>query len=518
MTLSSAPHGPDTPGGTSIAAVYIVKDEEAVLEASLRAVAPFVDEVVVYDTGSTDATRDVARSCGALVVEGYWDDDFGAARNRAIAHASAEWVFVLDADEVASGEPAEVRRLLQSRPQDYWSVDVFSPHRRGGGAGEHSKGARVFRRSAGRYAGALHEQVVSTRTGLRLHRTPETVPLLLTHLGYVPDVVQARDKHRRNADIAQRAVDGLPGNGLDPAMAWCNLGRSLAAAGEDEKALAALARMTEHTRDPQALVLAGRAAVPAAARLKRRKEGRGWLKVLAAAGEAPGRVHQLAAVLDLAAGDTGGALRELRSACDGTDPWGVPYDAREARLVAAQVEARHGDGARAVAELRDVLRTGYPEISLEGVLAVLAPAEADYAVVVPDVDEAFVERSLRESLSIDPQHGDRWLSALHDGGRSTQRVTLAGAVLAVHLPLPRMLVWSLRVREMGLTERCPLRRAAADAARPATERCLLLAVLGDVLGDAAAPEAFAQAWGELADDEERLEVARTVDAWIPSAV
>ena len=518
MTLSSALDGTDASAGILVAAVYIVKDEEAVLEASLRAVAPFVNEVVVYDTGSSDGTRDVARACGALVVEGYWDDDFGAARNRAIAHARAEWVLWVDADEVASGEVTEFRRLLQTRPQDSWSVDIFSPHRRGSGAGEHSKGARVFRRSAGRFAGALHEQVVSTRTGLRLHETLDTVPVLLTHLGYVPDVMVARDKYRRNADIAQRSVDGLPGNGLDPAMAWCNLGRSLAAAGDDEGALAALAQMTEHTRDPQALVLAGRAAVPTAARLKRRKEGLGWLKVTAAAGETPGRVHQLAAVLALAGGDTGGALRELRSARDGTDPWGVPYDSREARLLAAQVEARYGDGVRAVAELRDVLRSGYPGVSLEGVIAVLAPAEADYAVVAPDVDEAFMERSLRESLSIDPQHGDRWLSALHDCGRSVERVTLAGAALAVHLPLPRMLVWSFRVREMGLAARCPLRRAAHDAARPAVDRCLLLAILADVLEDPGAAEAFAAAWKDLDSDEQRRSVAQTVQEWIPSPV
>jgi len=53
----------------------------------------------VLDTGSTDDTVLRARACGATVPHFDWCDDFAAARNAALDHASADWHLVLDADE-----------------------------------------------------------------------------------------------------------------------------------------------------------------------------------------------------------------------------------------------------------------------------------------------------------------------------------------------------------------------------------------------------------------------------------
>ena len=47
------------------------------LPASLAALGDAVDEVVVYDTGSSDRTVEIAREAGARVVLGYWDEHFG---------------------------------------------------------------------------------------------------------------------------------------------------------------------------------------------------------------------------------------------------------------------------------------------------------------------------------------------------------------------------------------------------------------------------------------------------------
>lgn len=55
-------------------------------------------EVVVSDGGSTDATVALAREAGARVIEGT-GPTIAAQRNAAIAGASTEWVFALDADE-----------------------------------------------------------------------------------------------------------------------------------------------------------------------------------------------------------------------------------------------------------------------------------------------------------------------------------------------------------------------------------------------------------------------------------
>ena len=46
----------------------IVRDEESTLQRCLESARPFIDEIVVVDTGSTDATPRIARAAGARVV------------------------------------------------------------------------------------------------------------------------------------------------------------------------------------------------------------------------------------------------------------------------------------------------------------------------------------------------------------------------------------------------------------------------------------------------------------------
>src|SRR5262249_33980822 len=77
----------------------IVRDEEANLPACLASAADLVDEVVVVDTGSTDRTREVAARFGARVFDFPWVDDFAAARNESLRHATGDWVFWMDADD-----------------------------------------------------------------------------------------------------------------------------------------------------------------------------------------------------------------------------------------------------------------------------------------------------------------------------------------------------------------------------------------------------------------------------------
>jgi tetratricopeptide (TPR) repeat protein len=77
----------------------IVKDEEENLPACLGSVADLVDEVIVVDTGSTDRTVAVAEQMGARVLHFPWVDNFAAARNESLRHATGEWIFWMDADD-----------------------------------------------------------------------------------------------------------------------------------------------------------------------------------------------------------------------------------------------------------------------------------------------------------------------------------------------------------------------------------------------------------------------------------
>ena len=77
----------------------IVRDEATRIEACLRSVQDFVDEMVVVDTGSTDETVALAQACGARIEHLEWPGDFAPARNAALEHVKGDWVLVLDADE-----------------------------------------------------------------------------------------------------------------------------------------------------------------------------------------------------------------------------------------------------------------------------------------------------------------------------------------------------------------------------------------------------------------------------------
>jgi glycosyltransferase involved in cell wall biosynthesis/predicted Zn-dependent protease len=91
----------------------IVRNEEANLPACLQSAADLFDEVVVVDTGSTDATREVAARFGAKVVDFPWVDSFAAARNESLKHATGNWVFWLDADDRLDDENrVKLRGLL----------------------------------------------------------------------------------------------------------------------------------------------------------------------------------------------------------------------------------------------------------------------------------------------------------------------------------------------------------------------------------------------------------------------
>lgn len=91
-----------------IAACLIVKDEEHCIEGLLRNISPHVDGVFVYDTGSSDGTQEIARGCGATVVQGEWRNDFAWARRQSygLPPESYDWLVYFDADDTVEGASA----------------------------------------------------------------------------------------------------------------------------------------------------------------------------------------------------------------------------------------------------------------------------------------------------------------------------------------------------------------------------------------------------------------------------
>lgn len=150
----------------------IVRNEAELLHRCLGSVAGAVQEIVVADTGSIDASRDVARGFGAKVLDVAWQDDFSAARNAALEAASAPWVLMLDADEwVPEATLAALQQILPQVPADA----VIFGTRQAWDHGVTAFGIVIWPTAAGlRYRGRVHE-VLDFQTMPTVAEAPDVV-------------------------------------------------------------------------------------------------------------------------------------------------------------------------------------------------------------------------------------------------------------------------------------------------------------------------------------------------------
>ncbi|MDE7325215.1 MAG: glycosyltransferase family 2 protein [Lachnospiraceae bacterium] len=98
----------------SISVCMIVKDEEKVLARCLDSLAGIADEIIIVDTGSQDATKQIAAAYTDHIYDFAWVYDFSAARNYSFSKATKEYIYVADADEVIQeGERQKFLKLKE---------------------------------------------------------------------------------------------------------------------------------------------------------------------------------------------------------------------------------------------------------------------------------------------------------------------------------------------------------------------------------------------------------------------
>jgi glycosyltransferase involved in cell wall biosynthesis len=212
----------------SLSVILITHNEAGNIAACLASVA-FADEWIVLDSGSTDATCEIARSFGANVVAAADWPGFGAQKNRALALARGRWVLSIDADERVTPElAASIRRAVASDSQgdaathaDASGNAAGAPHGKLAGyeisrlsnfCGQWMRHGdwypdrvlRLFRRDAGRFSDdRVHERLIVDGATGRLEGE------LLHHS--MPTLASALDKMNRYS--SGRAVDKVAAGG-----------------------------------------------------------------------------------------------------------------------------------------------------------------------------------------------------------------------------------------------------------------------------------------------------------------
>jgi glycosyltransferase involved in cell wall biosynthesis/tetratricopeptide (TPR) repeat protein len=178
--------------------MMIVRNEEKNLRPCLASVAGLFDEIVITDTGSTDGTVAIAREFGAKVQHFQWIDNFAAARDVSLEHATGEWLFWMDADDRFDDANREkLRQILADLPPDNvgYVINCRCMAEQDTGNETVVKHMRLFRNHPGmKWAHRIHEQILPA---LRL--TGVTIlfsDLTINHVGYQEPGLRARKLER----------------------------------------------------------------------------------------------------------------------------------------------------------------------------------------------------------------------------------------------------------------------------------------------------------------------------------
>lgn len=161
----SSESGP-LPETAALSAILITRNEEANIRDCLAALS-FAREIIIVDSGSTDATREIAAGLGARVTLAPDWPGFGIQKNRALDLATQPWVLAIDADERV---PAALRGEILAVIAKGDGPDAWDMPRQSSYCGQYMRHSgwypdrvtRLFRRGTARFSeDVVHERLVT---------------------------------------------------------------------------------------------------------------------------------------------------------------------------------------------------------------------------------------------------------------------------------------------------------------------------------------------------------------------
>jgi glycosyltransferase involved in cell wall biosynthesis len=166
----------NTPAPVPNLSIFIIARNEADrIARTIKAVRGLSDDILVVDSGSTDATVTIAEGLGARVIHNDWPG-YGPQKRFAEENCRHLWLFNIDADEVVPPDLAEeIRSALSSGAEDVDGFEVRIAEIFPGEESPHPLAyalapVRLYRKDKGRYVDSIVHDRVAFEDSANFHR------------------------------------------------------------------------------------------------------------------------------------------------------------------------------------------------------------------------------------------------------------------------------------------------------------------------------------------------------------
>lgn len=194
-----------------ISVCIITKNEADNLTKCLEALKPYPFEIVVTDTGSEDNSLEIARRYTDRVYEFKWIDNFSAARNFCISHASHNMILSLDTDEFL--RPLDwdaLQQAMEEHPKSLGAIELFSYFDVDGETKRQvSRLERLFNRRYYHFTNPIHEFLIPID---RLKPSSYDAPISVDHVGYQASEEKLKEKAMRDINLIRTEIENNPEN------------------------------------------------------------------------------------------------------------------------------------------------------------------------------------------------------------------------------------------------------------------------------------------------------------------
>lgn len=226
---------------SNLSVCIITKNECENLKICLNRIKKLGLEIVVVDTGSSDASKEVAEAVTPCVYDFSWCDDFSAARNFAADKAKNDYILFLDSDEFVDDiNVSQLLNLIVQKPTSIGLIYIKSLYESDGQTMSSCEPiARIYSKKYYHYTGRIHEQLTAF-DGVET-TVSYNAPVYVTHVGYQGDQAYRTEKANRNLKLL---LQELEENGEDPYTLY-QIGNSYFYSKQYEKAIPYFERAME---------------------------------------------------------------------------------------------------------------------------------------------------------------------------------------------------------------------------------------------------------------------------------